>query len=305
MNYFGATPTQLLDLVNPTRQSGGVHIGDAATGADGVGGAGTYTSAAAQFEPNALEGLQLVLGGDYTEPHVVASNTSTVLTLAGAPELGSASANYILREVNPSHTLQQFQEAAGHQEGYIRSMLRDPYQAMLSRVEGEILTPGANAQTGVVFTLGISAVTASTVRLWKNVTGDYARRHSDFLPLLVGTDFALVEQVVTLTTALSIQDTLFADYAHNMASPPVVLRDMLLRLTGADLLHSSFRGRGGELNVMAVELREQALTTLTAINDGGDPAGIEEFDKLPLYVESRADATPGSLYGTVSILRNS
>lgn len=301
------TPAKLNALVNPAKSPHSYWIGPAYTGASGTGSStGTVTSASATWQIDGWADFYYVNAVSPT-PHLITSNTTTALntdddltdltgsfTITSQTAIGTTDGMNVVRRI----------------AGEVKSRLPEKYRRMLSKLDGEVAVDDALPYQSTA-TLTYQTTNANQMRVWRNLNGAWESR-SSFGALLspydVSSGYATTQDysvgtadptVITFALGgntgnsgkLQKGDTVVVEYDHNLSTVPKLLESITLYLSAYEILWQQV-ANADTIPQQIISLKERADLMLGDLHDG--KIGIDEFDSIDMYVETRSDKSAGA-----------
>lgn len=306
---FGVSADALNGVINPARSPNSYWIGPALTGDTGTGNATGQFTTSQSFRTDQYNDFDLVIG---SSRRLITSTSGAVLTVDGAPNLTAyAGAAYSIEAHDAIGTTQAV-AVVERIVGEIKSALPERYRRMLTQIEGEMVVRWA-AHRQATTTTTYQIASADQLYLWRNLTGPYDDRsinHAMYSPLDVTNglanyaDYSVGTASPTVITfqlggntqtdgRLAKGDMIVADYTHSLPTVPRLLHKIALHKSAYEILWQMGMGEAAIPEAITA-YKTEADTLLTALRDG--TAGIDEFDQIRLYTETRGSAKPGGYF---------
>lgn len=285
---FGIVALDIMRYVNPSISPVGWLCEKITTGT-GTGGTNTLTDSTASWSVDQWAGHYLTFDGT---SYAIASNTKTGLTISGTL---SGSKAYSIGAVSFRISDNDFQQLVKDACQMVISDIPERYGKLIYKVENEILVDGAyNNQTTA--SLYYPYKTGTTLELYLNPKIIPAMKSE---MLTIDTNFTVSElQDITFTSALGSDSKVYATYEHELPTVPAVLKTLGTWRTVIELFQRDY--------LIEAELPQfnklvERYNNLIAQLKSGDGAGISEFDKIVMAVETKGDTA--TLFGSIEGLR--
>jgi hypothetical protein len=313
---FDVSADTLNAIINPSRSPHSYWIGAALSGTGTGNATSQFVDTSQTFRANEYNDFYLVLDSGRSR-NLIESTSGATLTVDGSVNLSSfAAAAYSIESERPL-SIATATAIVTRVVGEIKSQLPEKYRKMLYEINGEYIVDHAYHHQATAHTT-FKVADTNRLYLWRNLRGPWQDRWNTsralYSPIdesqgLTGfSDYSIGTGTPTVVTFkfggnaseyLVRDDRIIAEYPHNLETVPKILHQVALHVSAYEILWQSGLGVE-EIPGHIVAYKTRADEIMAGIKDGS--IGIDEFDRINLFVETRSDGAGGG-YSSVLVQR--